>query len=163
MVADMRGLELPADEFAAVVALYSVIHIPRADQAALFSKVHRWLQPDGYFLVCLSSGDLPAGRRTNGSTADRCSEAATTPTGTRCCTPTPDLSSSKLARCPWRVTKRCASNESRPGRHRAGARASERLRTVPRGCVRSWQASARSADNGGCRCVKFRAFSLAIA
>lgn len=61
LVADMRHVELPASEFAAVVAFHAIIHVPRADHAALFSKIHRWLQPDGYFLACLSSGDLPWG------------------------------------------------------------------------------------------------------
>lgn len=61
LVADMRRLVLPAGEFDAVVALYSIIHVPRIDQPALFSEIHRWLRPSGYLVTCLSSEDLPAG------------------------------------------------------------------------------------------------------
>ncbi|HUP17208.1 MAG TPA: class I SAM-dependent methyltransferase [Acidimicrobiia bacterium] len=60
-VAEMRQLDLPTSEFDVVVAFYSIIHVPRTDQSALFHEIHRWLRPGGYFVACLSSGDLPVG------------------------------------------------------------------------------------------------------
>lgn len=59
--ADMRRFDLPGGSVDAVIAFYSIIHLPRADQPLLFSKVRRWLSPGGYFIGCLTSGDLPAG------------------------------------------------------------------------------------------------------
>lgn len=43
----------------------SIIHVPRADQPALFSSIRHWLRPGGYFLASLMSGDLPAGWENN--------------------------------------------------------------------------------------------------
>ncbi len=60
-VADMRELDLPTGEIDAVVAFYSIIHVPRTDQPSLFAKIRRWLRPGGYFVGCLSATDLPAG------------------------------------------------------------------------------------------------------
>ena len=40
--------------FDAVVALYSIFHIPREAQPALFQRIHRWLRPGGYLLCTLS-------------------------------------------------------------------------------------------------------------
>lgn len=61
LVADMRHVDLPAGQFDAVVAFYSIIHVPRGDHPALLRQVHRWLRPGGYFVACFSSGDLAAG------------------------------------------------------------------------------------------------------
>ncbi len=60
-VADMRTLDFPAGSFAAVVAFYSIIHVPRADQPALFAAMRRWLWPAGVFAGSLHAGDEPAG------------------------------------------------------------------------------------------------------
>ena len=65
MVADMRRLEFAAETFDAVVAFCSIIHVPRADQPALFRAIRRWLRPGGYIVACLTSSDLPAGRDDN--------------------------------------------------------------------------------------------------
>ena len=51
LVADMTTLDVPAATFSAVVALYAIIHVPRAEQPALFRAIHRWLVPGGYLLA----------------------------------------------------------------------------------------------------------------
>jgi ubiquinone/menaquinone biosynthesis C-methylase UbiE len=54
---DMMALDLPPDSFDAVVAFYSIIHVPRTEHAALLERVHRWLKPGGCFLATLSVGE----------------------------------------------------------------------------------------------------------
>ncbi|HHC08907.1 MAG TPA: class I SAM-dependent methyltransferase [Actinobacteria bacterium] len=60
-VADMRYVDLPVGDFDAVVAFYSIIHVPRSDQPALLSRIYAWLRPGGYFVASFSSEDLAAG------------------------------------------------------------------------------------------------------
>jgi cyclopropane fatty-acyl-phospholipid synthase-like methyltransferase len=48
---DMTRLQLPAGSLDAVVALYSIIHVPVAEQPALFESIHRWLRPGGMLLA----------------------------------------------------------------------------------------------------------------
>ncbi|MDE2767447.1 MAG: class I SAM-dependent methyltransferase [Chloroflexota bacterium] len=52
--ADVASIDLDPASFDAVVAICSIFHLPRAEQPALFRKVHRWLRPGGYFLCTLS-------------------------------------------------------------------------------------------------------------
>lgn len=54
---DMMELDLPPDSFDAVVALHSIIHVPRTEHAALLERIRRWLKPGGRFLATLSVGD----------------------------------------------------------------------------------------------------------
>jgi len=61
IAADMRDLDFPAESFEAVVAFYSIIHVPRSAHASLFASIHRWLRPGGLFVACLTEGDLEAG------------------------------------------------------------------------------------------------------
>lgn len=58
--ADMTQAAFPPGSFDAVVAFYSIIHVPREEQPALFDRIARWLRPGGVFLATLSSGDTPA-------------------------------------------------------------------------------------------------------
>jgi cyclopropane fatty-acyl-phospholipid synthase-like methyltransferase len=51
---DMATLDLP-ETFDAVVALYSVTHLPRDEQPALFRRVRSWLDPGGVFVVTLAA------------------------------------------------------------------------------------------------------------
>ncbi len=51
--ADMMELAFPPATFAAVVAFYSLIHLPRAEQAVLIKRLAQWLRPGGWFLVNL--------------------------------------------------------------------------------------------------------------
>jgi SAM-dependent methyltransferase len=54
--ADMTTVRFPKGEYAAVVSLYSVIHVPLAEQRPLFRRIRKWLQPGGIFLVILGHG-----------------------------------------------------------------------------------------------------------
>lgn len=54
--ADMTAVDFPDATFDAVVALYSILHVPRAEQPALIAKIARWLKPGGLFLASLGIG-----------------------------------------------------------------------------------------------------------
>jgi ubiquinone/menaquinone biosynthesis C-methylase UbiE len=47
MCADAISVGFEPSSFDAVVALYSIFHIPREAQPALFQRLHRWLTPGG--------------------------------------------------------------------------------------------------------------------
>lgn len=53
LAADMTALSFPAGSFAAVVAFYSIIHVPLEEQPALLDHIHDWLQPGGLFMATL--------------------------------------------------------------------------------------------------------------
>ncbi len=57
--ADMMSLTFAAHSFDAVVAFYSVIHLPRAEQPVLLERVAEWLRPGGYLLLNLGTHDNP--------------------------------------------------------------------------------------------------------
>jgi len=57
--ADMIGLEFSPESFDAVVALYSIAHVPRERHAALLGAVAGWLRPGGLLLASLGCGDAP--------------------------------------------------------------------------------------------------------
>jgi SAM-dependent methyltransferase len=59
ILADLTTLELPAASLDAVVAFYSLTHVPRAEHAALFARIRSWLRPDGVFLASLGVEDSP--------------------------------------------------------------------------------------------------------
>ena len=50
----MMSVEFEPSRFDAVVAFYSIFHIPRDEHPTLFSRIHKWLKPDGYLLCTLS-------------------------------------------------------------------------------------------------------------
>ncbi len=52
--ADIMTVSLPPSSFDAVVAFYSVFHLPREEHLHLFRKTHRWLKPGGLLLCTLS-------------------------------------------------------------------------------------------------------------
>ena len=52
--ADIMTIPLPPSSFDAVVAFYSVFHLPRAEHLHLFRRIHRWLKPGGLLLCTLS-------------------------------------------------------------------------------------------------------------
>jgi len=49
--ADMTDLAFGPETFDAVVALYAITHVPRAEQPALIADVFRWLKPGSAFLA----------------------------------------------------------------------------------------------------------------
>jgi cyclopropane fatty-acyl-phospholipid synthase-like methyltransferase len=53
--ADATGLTFDAGTFDAVVSLYMLGHVPRAEQAPLLSSIASWLRPDGYFLATMGT------------------------------------------------------------------------------------------------------------
>ena len=54
--ADMAGLELRPASADAMVAFYSLIHLPLPDQRALFPRIRGWLRPGGYLLAIVGAG-----------------------------------------------------------------------------------------------------------
>lgn len=48
---DMTTVHFPAATFDAVVAFYSIIHVPREEQPELIGRIHSWLKPGGRFLA----------------------------------------------------------------------------------------------------------------
>ncbi|KAH0844912.1 putative O-methyltransferase [Fonsecaea pedrosoi] len=61
---DMTHLEFDRSTIQAVVAFYSIIHLPREEQRSLIQQIWEWLSPAGYLLCNLGVADNP------GSTAD---------------------------------------------------------------------------------------------
>lgn len=53
--ADMTALRLTPASLDAVVSFYAVIHLPLADQRALFPRIRTWLRDGGYFLATVGA------------------------------------------------------------------------------------------------------------
>ncbi|MBE9523481.1 MAG: class I SAM-dependent methyltransferase [Chloroflexi bacterium] len=51
MHADIMSAEFPPSHFDAVVAYYSIVHLPREEHQALFHRIHQWLKPGGYLMA----------------------------------------------------------------------------------------------------------------
>lgn len=61
---DMTQLHFDPGSLDAVVAFYSILHLPREEQRGMFQQVFAWLSPGSYLLCNLGAEDNP------GSTAD---------------------------------------------------------------------------------------------
>jgi ubiquinone/menaquinone biosynthesis C-methylase UbiE len=59
--ADMAALELAPEGLDAVVAFFSIIHVPREEQPGLLVKVARWLRPGGLFVATMGAGSIENG------------------------------------------------------------------------------------------------------
>jgi len=46
----MTRVTFAPERFAAIVTLYSLIHVPREEQLSLFRRMATWLAPGGWFL-----------------------------------------------------------------------------------------------------------------
>ena len=57
--ADMTALDLPAASLDAVVAFYSLTHVPRSDLPDLLEAILRWLRPGGVFVATMGAQDSP--------------------------------------------------------------------------------------------------------
>ena len=57
--ADMTALDLPAASLDAVVAFYSLTHVPRGDLPGLLDAILRWLRPGGVFVATMGAQDSP--------------------------------------------------------------------------------------------------------
>jgi SAM-dependent methyltransferase len=53
--ADMTALHLWPSSLDAVVSFYALIHVPLADQRALFPRIRGWLRPGGYLLAIVGA------------------------------------------------------------------------------------------------------------
>ena len=51
---DITSVEFDDSTFDAVVAFFSLFHIPREDQPHLFRRIRNWLKPGGYLMCTLS-------------------------------------------------------------------------------------------------------------
>ncbi len=58
-VANMATLELEPQSMDAVVAFYSLTHLPRARLPGLLASVHDWLRPGGILVASLGTTDDP--------------------------------------------------------------------------------------------------------
>jgi SAM-dependent methyltransferase len=59
LLADMANLHVRPASFDAVVAIASIIHVPRESHAELLRRIATWLRPDGVFAAEVGSGDNP--------------------------------------------------------------------------------------------------------
>jgi len=57
--ADMTTLTFEPASFDAVVAFYSLTHVPRDEQAQLLEQIRAWLRPGGLFLASMGADDEP--------------------------------------------------------------------------------------------------------
>ncbi|RHZ54895.1 class I SAM-dependent methyltransferase [Aspergillus thermomutatus] len=53
---DMMDLSFDDHSFDAVIAMYSLIHLPREEQVTLSTRIYKWLKPGGLFLGNFSAG-----------------------------------------------------------------------------------------------------------
>jgi SAM-dependent methyltransferase len=59
--ADLTTIEREPESLDAVVAFYSLTHVPRERLAGLFERILRWLRPGGVFIASLGVEDDPGG------------------------------------------------------------------------------------------------------
>ena len=55
---DMLALAFPPATFDAVVGMYSIIHLPRAEQVEMLYKIVAWLKPGGWVLANFAAEEL---------------------------------------------------------------------------------------------------------
>jgi ubiquinone/menaquinone biosynthesis C-methylase UbiE len=61
VLADMSHVEFASSGVDAVLAFYSIIHLPRDDQVRVMAAVARWLRPGGVFALNLGTNNDPGG------------------------------------------------------------------------------------------------------
>ena len=74
--ADMTELEFESESFDAVVAFYSLIHVPRNELPLLLTSIEKWLRPSGLFVATMVQSQKRSGSRRSGLEF-RCVGAAT--------------------------------------------------------------------------------------
>jgi ubiquinone/menaquinone biosynthesis C-methylase UbiE len=57
---DMTQLSFEEGSLTAVIALYSIIHLPRTEQRDMLQRIATWLRPGGYLLANFSAVDMPS-------------------------------------------------------------------------------------------------------
>ena len=121
----MTALDLAPASLDAVVAFYSLTHVPRADLPDLLAAMHRWLRPGGVLIASMGAQDSPDSVEADWLGA-------------------PMFFSHHGAKKNRALVRR-AGFETRGGRGRSGARGPAR-RPVPVG--------RRAPARGGPRCLK---------
>jgi hypothetical protein len=53
----MLKLEFAPESFDAVLAFYSIFHLPKEEQGEMIKKIFGWLKPSGYFLANFHFGE----------------------------------------------------------------------------------------------------------
>ena len=56
---DMTSIAIPPGSLDAVVAFYSLTHVPRAELAGLLARIRSWLRPGGIFIATMGVEDDP--------------------------------------------------------------------------------------------------------
>ena len=59
LCADMTALDLPREHFAAVVAFYAILHVPRDEHGTLLANIAGWLRLGGLFVATFGTNDDP--------------------------------------------------------------------------------------------------------
>ncbi|MEZ4615073.1 MAG: class I SAM-dependent methyltransferase [Caldilineaceae bacterium] len=59
--ADMTEVSFAPASFDGIVAFYSIIHVPQAEQPALFAKIATWLRPGGLFVATFTASATQGG------------------------------------------------------------------------------------------------------
>ena len=59
--ADMTAVDFPPDSFDAVIAFYSLTHVPRDEIPALLARIRGWLRSGGTFIASMGADDDPGG------------------------------------------------------------------------------------------------------
>jgi len=54
---DLGSLDFPEGSFDAVVSFYTLEHLPRAQHAEMFLRIHDWLRPEGLLLFGYEKGN----------------------------------------------------------------------------------------------------------
>jgi ubiquinone/menaquinone biosynthesis C-methylase UbiE len=57
VVADMASVAFRAESCDGVLALYSLIHVPREEHADVLRAIARWLRPGGWLVLTMGAGD----------------------------------------------------------------------------------------------------------
>lgn len=52
---DMVAVDFPPGRFDAIVSFFAIIHVPLAEQPALFDRVSSWLRPGGWLLATVGA------------------------------------------------------------------------------------------------------------
>lgn len=51
---DIMAVDFPPAQFDAIVAFYSIFHLPREEHPELLRRMARWLKPNGYLMITAS-------------------------------------------------------------------------------------------------------------
>lgn len=64
--ADMREVQFKPGQFDAIIAIYSLFHVPRQDHVPLFEKIYCWLRPKGKMLFTYATKEYTGSNEFNG-------------------------------------------------------------------------------------------------